>query len=87
MLDDEMKRALGEHINDREARRLYLTDRLLSAARRVGNYSTSPGANLMREAEAAVAARAAERQLGSHQDASWNAFRARVDANVDAKQS
>jgi len=53
-LDEDMARLREAYPNDHTALVLWLTDTALDSARRVANYSTSPGENLLNQARAAV---------------------------------
>ena len=58
---DEMANALGAFIDDDEARELWLTDQLESAASRVSNRSTSAGHELSKDSYVSALAHELER--------------------------
>lgn len=73
-MEDEFSRQLGERKDDREGRILVLSDSTLDAARCVSNYSTSPGQNLMMQADAAVRATELSRLTAGKRTLAWNAW-------------
>lgn len=93
LVQDELQQALGEHVNDPQARGLQAMDMMMSLATSISNHSTSASANLMREARLAALAKIVESNYwggdvggyGSRSDRrkqweTWNAARKANDA-------
>jgi hypothetical protein len=77
-MEDEFRRQLGQRKDDREGRRLVLMGMALDAARCVNNYSTAPGQNLLKQAEAAVYSAELARLSGSTTQQGWVEYQART---------
>ncbi len=64
-VQDELNRALGDRVDDEQARGLYLADELMNMASNVSNHSTSATANLLRQARVSALARAVNGDVGT----------------------